>query len=137
MQKRAAFLLLVFTACASGYVPRTSPRIARSGAGYHRDGRLYSAGMLHGGLIDLTLDVPAARELAEGARLRRLAGYVALVGAAGGLGAAEGLEDGFESLICFSLSAALGFGAVVLLGEAAALEDDAINRYNDSVPTVP
>jgi hypothetical protein len=138
-------------ACAPpSYMPRPSPRIQVVSEGSSialvREGRIYRAGTLGGGLVEAVQGNPRAEEEAKSFEKKTTAGFVlsilgaVSVGVSGGILVANQLSRSpSDTLNGASLGLAIGGVTFSLVGSlvlqsAAPHVWNAINIYNDSLP---
>jgi hypothetical protein len=139
-------------ACSSAYQPRPSPRIAVVQEGGRpmlvKNDRRYDIGAFGGGLVDAVEGHRAAEQYAESFRTRTVAGFtmnvgglVLSIGGVGLLGAGLGGRDSFSEplpIMGASLTIAglgLALAGAFVQASAPAYFWDAINAYNDAVPS--
>jgi hypothetical protein len=146
---RVVLVALALAGCSSMYFPRSRGRVAvtiRDGKPvYVRDGIVYEAGVLGGGLSDAVAGNPAAMAAANEYSGRITTGVIGLlVGLAGfGGGAGWAIHDAAVSNNTPNLTgpALLGIGGLVLAlvgtlyaSTAEPYRWDAINLFNDAQP---
>jgi len=142
---RTCVVVITVTACSSSYMPQSRGRVAvimQDGKqAYVRDGRVYSHGLLGGGLVDAVAGDPraesAAREYHERLRDGFLMGIGGLVCSTVAFGVGVGRAVNSDSNdVPKELWVSLGCLAVsfIGIGYAASAEPyrwDAINMFND------